>query len=420
MSSSFPQNKSSLILITQSFPFGLAESSFLKEEIKSLAQKFNVHIVSRNVKEEQYVDVPHNVVIHRYNVASGYNMLALFICSLFTIEPYRELALLLRNRKFNFYRLKKSITVQMRTLHFRRFLSAVRKKIEGNVILYSYWNEYSCFAATRVKEKGDMVVTRLHGGDLYELGINRNYQPYKCIYNKKVDLFSFISNKGLTYFNETYYNVSDKAFVNYLGVPEHKTSYTFTEREDIRIVSFSYVRDIKRIDRIIDCLSTIEKLNVKWVHIGGRYLFDQIKEYAKQKLSGKDNIYYEFMGEMKNEKALSYIAAHEFDFLVNVSSTEGMPMTMMEAFSMSLPVIGTRVGGVPEVVKHGINGYLLDVNFSNKDFVDVLASYASLPYSVKCDFRENAKETWKSNFYDIRNYDSFTDLLMEKCKLKNL
>lgn len=403
-----------LILITNSFPFGLAESSFLKEEIKALSKEFNIHIVSRNVKEIQYVKIPENTTIHRYDAYADYSIIRLFLLVICSYNLYYEFLILLYRRKLSIQRLKRSISIQMRILHFRKFLSGIRKQIKGRVILYSYWNDYGCFAATKIKKKGDVVVSRLHGGDLYELNINKYYQPYKCIYNKNVDLFSFISNKGLCYFNNTYFNISDKACVNYLGVPNRNVSYNFTDRKDIRIVSFSYVRDIKRIDRIIDSLSCVYGIKVYWTHIGARYLFEQIKEYAKQKLACKDNVIYDFLGEMENEKALSYIASHEFDFLVNVSSTEGMPMTMMEAFSMSIPVIGTKVGGVPEVIKHGINGYLLDVDFSNKDLVDILLNYVSLPFTLKCSLREKAKDAWQNNFYDVKNYDYFTHVLMTK------
>lgn len=405
----------SLIIITQSFPFGLAESSFLKEEIKSLAKVFKVHIVSRNVRDSQYVEISDKIKIFRYDSSAEYSIFKLFLLALCSPVLYYELFTLLRKRKNNISNIKKCFSLQMRIIHFARYLSKIRKQINENVIFYSYWNDYGCFAATKVKEIGDVVVSRLHGGDLYELEINGNYQPFKCM-NKHVDLFSFISNKGLRYFNETYFYISDKAYVNYLGVPSRDVSYTFTDRKDIRIVSFSYVRDIKRIDRIIDSLSCVYGTKVYWTHIGARYLFEQVKEYAKQKLSCKDNVIYDFLGEMKNEDALSYIASSEFDFLVNVSSTEGMPMTMMEAFSMSIPVIGTKVGGVPEVVKHGINGYLLEVNFSNKDFVDILLNYVSLPFTMKCRLRDKAKDTWERNFYDVKNYDCFTHLLMTKFK----
>lgn len=408
------RNKKTLILITQSFPFGLTESSFLKEEIKSLAKYFNVHIVSRNVKDIQYVNVPDNVILHRYNAHLNYHILTLLVNSIFSKSFIKEVFKIIGQHKFSISRIKVCIRVQMRTLHFAKYLNEIRNNINGPVVLYSYWNEYACFAASIVKKHGDFVVCRLHGGDLYELDINDRYQPYKCVYNNNVDWFSFISQKGLSYFCKNYFDVTNKASVNYLGVSEHDITYCFTERNDIRIVSFSYVRDIKRIDRIIDTLSCIHGLKVHWTHIGARYLYDQIVEYAKQKLSGKDNIDYQFLGEMKNEDALNYISNHEFDFLINVSSTEGMPMTMMEAFSMSIPVIGTKVGGVPEVVKPNYNGYLLDVDFQEEELVKVLTTYANLTYTRKIEMRMNARDTWKSTFYDVVNYENFTKLLVNK------
>lgn len=403
-----------LILITQSFPFGLTESSFLKEEIKSLSKCFNVHIVSRNVKDTQYVNVPDNVILHRYNATTNYHVIVLLIKALFSLPFVKEITQIIRKHKFTINHIKMCMRVQMRTLHFAKYLNDIRHEIKEPVVLYSYWNEYACFAATMVKKQGDYVVSRLHGGDLYELDINDRYQPYKCVYNNNVDWFSFISRKGLAYFCETYFDITNKASVNYLGVPEHKISYTFSNRNDVRIVSFSYVRDIKRIDRIVDTLSCVDGLKVHWIHIGARYLYDQVLAYAKQKLDKKENVYYQFLGEMKNEDALDYISNHEFDFLVNVSSTEGMPMTMMEAFSMSIPVIGTMVGGVPEVVKSEYNGYLLDIDFQNEDFEKILKDYACLSYTKKIEMRNNAKETWKSIFNDTTNYENFTNLLVNK------
>lgn len=407
-------SKYSLVLITQSFPFGLAESSFLKEEIKSLAKSFDVHIISRNIKDLQYVAVPENVVLYRYDATLKYNAIVLLIKTLLSINFIKEIFIISRQKKFSFNHLKMCLRVEMRTLHFAKYLEFIRKQIKQNTVLYSYWNDYACYASTRVKRKGDFIVSRLHGGDLYELDINDRYQPYKCLYNRMVDWFSFISNKGLTYFCETYFDVSDKASINFLGVPEHFTKCKFSDRKDVRIVSFSYVRDIKRIDKIIDALSQIDNLNVHWTHIGARYLYDQIRDYARCKLDGKQNIDYQFLGEMRNEDALDYIASHEFDFLINVSSTEGMPMTMMEAFSMSIPVIGTKVGGVPEVVKHNYNGCLLEIDFRDEDLICILKDYANLPFESKLKLRENAKNTWRTNFYDVVNYNQFTDLLVDK------
>lgn len=42
------------------------------------------------------------------------------------------------------------------------------------------------------------------------------------------------------------------------------------------------------------------------------------------------------------------------------SLTEGMPLAVLEAMSTGLPVVATRVAGVPEIVQHGHNGLLVE------------------------------------------------------------
>ena len=49
------------------------------------------------------------------------------------------------------------------------------------------------------------------------------------------------------------------------------------------------------------------------------------------------------------------------DLYIQPSRSEGLPMALMEAASAGLPLIGTKVGGIPEIVKDGCNGILVDV-----------------------------------------------------------
>jgi colanic acid/amylovoran biosynthesis glycosyltransferase len=48
-----------------------------------------------------------------------------------------------------------------------------------------------------------------------------------------------------------------------------------------------------------------------------------------------------------------------FDVCALSSYTEGLPVVVLEAFAAGVPVVGTAVGGVPEVIEQGTNGWLV-------------------------------------------------------------
>jgi len=49
------------------------------------------------------------------------------------------------------------------------------------------------------------------------------------------------------------------------------------------------------------------------------------------------------------------------NILIVTSETEGMPRSVLEAMALGKPVIATRVGGIPEVIRDGVDGILIDV-----------------------------------------------------------
>ena len=60
--------------------------------------------------------------------------------------------------------------------------------------------------------------------------------------------------------------------------------------------------------------------------------------------------------------------------LVNASFIEGLPLTILEAMASKLPVIATAVGAVPQVIKHGVNGILIEAG----DFMRLSAEICAL------------------------------------------
>ncbi|WP_308815742.1 glycosyltransferase family 4 protein [Sphingomonas sp. GV3] len=65
-----------------------------------------------------------------------------------------------------------------------------------------------------------------------------------------------------------------------------------------------------------------------------------------------------FVGRQDERTALASIAAA--DVLVLPSFMEGLPVVLMEAMALGVPVIATRVAGIPELVRDGTSGLLFD------------------------------------------------------------
>ncbi|HLW61951.1 MAG TPA: glycosyltransferase [Flavobacterium sp.] len=64
-----------------------------------------------------------------------------------------------------------------------------------------------------------------------------------------------------------------------------------------------------------------------------------------------------FLGFKSN--AAAYL--QEFDLLLMSSITEGLPLTIYEAFASKIPIVSTKAGGIPEVIIDGENGFLTEI-----------------------------------------------------------
>jgi glycosyltransferase involved in cell wall biosynthesis len=105
-------------------------------------------------------------------------------------------------------------------------------------------------------------------------------------------------------------------------------------------------------------------VRLTWVGLGA---FPSDDEYAHQlcaSLGLTDHI--TLAGQLSDEE--KFFELSRADILVLPTHTEGFPLSLLEGMAMGLPVVTTPVGGIPEIVKDGVNGYLV----SPKD-VEMLA-----------------------------------------------
>ena len=74
--------------------------------------------------------------------------------------------------------------------------------------------------------------------------------------------------------------------------------------------------------------------------------------------------YVTFKGQIQNEQIPDYLAAS--DVFVLPSLSEGFPNVLLEAMASGLPIVATNVGGIPEFVKDGENGFITEPQNAKK------------------------------------------------------
>ena len=97
-----------------------------------------------------------------------------------------------------------------------------------------------------------------------------------------------------------------------------------------------------------------ERKNVKLLLLGEGPLEKQTRTWVR-KLKVEEHVI--FMGRLKNEQLPQYYSAA--DIFVMSSAYENFSNAILEAMSCELPIVATKVGGIPMQVKDGENGFLV-------------------------------------------------------------
>jgi glycosyltransferase involved in cell wall biosynthesis len=114
------------------------------------------------------------------------------------------------------------------------------------------------------------------------------------------------------------------------------------------------ISEEKGIKTLIDAAS--ENNSYKLKIIGTGPLLEEMVSYAKSK---KEKNSTEFLGYKKHEEVLSLLSRCRFVVLPS-EWYENYPYSILEAFSFAKPVIGARIGGIPEIIKNWETGLLFD------------------------------------------------------------
>lgn len=133
-----------------------------------------------------------------------------------------------------------------------------------------------------------------------------------------------------------------------------KKSFGITGKSLVYMGRLSYE---KSVDHVIKATAEVAKKipNIKLMVIGDGPERENLEKLA-QKLKIKENVL--FVGFKQNQGLVEALQAN--DIFLTASKTENMPLSVIEAMAVGLPVVATDALGMPEIVKNDVNGYLFE------------------------------------------------------------
>lgn len=244
------------------------------------------------------------------------------------------------------------------------------EKLDLMHVHYAVPHATSAYLARQVLgAQAPKVITTLHGTDITLVGNERSYLP--------ITRFSIVESDGITapshYLkNATYDKLNVSTEVAIEVIPNFVDTERFSPhregeprtlshilgtclKTDKVITHVSNFRPVKRIPDVIRIFAKIlEKVKSHLILVGDGPERSKA-EILVRELQIQDKVC--FLGKQENFVPL----LQQSDLFLLPSETESFGLAALEAMSCGVPVIASKVHGLPEVVQHGKTGYLSDV-----------------------------------------------------------
>ena len=205
-------------------------------------------------------------------------------------------------------------------------------------------------------------ITTLHGTDITLVGINSSYLGITRFAIEQSDgvtaISRYLQKKTVEAFEiqtniEVIYN-----FVNcdkYVRVPNPEYRRRFAADQEKILVHLSNFRPVKRVTDVVEIFARVrEKVPCKLLLIG-----DGPDHAAAEMMTHRKGIHPHtfFLGKQENVEETLSIA----DVLLLPSEMESFGLAALEAMACKVPPVASRVGGLPELITHGVDGFMVEV-----------------------------------------------------------
>ena len=205
-------------------------------------------------------------------------------------------------------------------------------------------------------------VTTLHGTDITLVGNDRSYLPITRFGIEQSDAVTAVSEYLRRRTIEEFQVQRDVIVVpNFVDCDLYGRSTDanlrrkFADPDEGILIHISNFRPVKRVEDVIEIFSLVrKKTKAKLLMVGDGPERPKAEWLANTHGIGGDVL---FLGKQNNMNEVLSIS----DILLLPSELESFGLVALEAMACEVPVVATRVGGIPEVVRDGTDGFLYEV-----------------------------------------------------------
>lgn len=405
-----------LVLLTDNYPYSPGEF-FIDDEMQIIAPKFEkIIIITKDEKKNNSKRfIPQNAkVFVSSDAMSFFDKLKAIPVLLKLIITKESTFIFKRYGLKSFFMILKIIFMDtVKALKLKKLLHQISIEeylSENKTIFYSYWHDYKALSIALLKNGNPNLkcIARAHRWDVYFKENSFPYLPFKSFILTNLSATYTISSDGQNEFKKLISDsINTKIEVSRLG-KINLMPLAIKQNKNYLFCSCSTLIPVKRVHLIIDLLSTINQTNVEWVHFGEGFLKSELESYAKQKLP---NVKFSFKGLIDNVTILNYYSKNYVDIFLNVSESEGIPVSIMEAQSAAIPVLATNVGGTPEIVNN-VNGFLIEKDFDIQVIAERINVYLVSAAELQLHKRKASYQNWQENYNAEKNYSSFVENIL--------
>lgn len=240
---------------------------------------------------------------------------------------------------------------------------ANREKLDLLHVHYAIPHAVCAILAKQMCDRDIKIVTTLHGTDITVLGYDPSLTDAIKFGIEKSDAVTGVSKALVdqTYelINpdkqiETVYNFIDDRIYQKSDAQALKAEFEIREDEKV-IIHVSNFRPVKRVQDVVKSFAKIASvMPAKLLLVGDGPEMTIVCKLVR-KLGLEEQVI--FLGKQESLEELYSIS----DLMLLLSEKESFGLVALEAMACGVPCVGTNVGGLPEVIDHGVNGFICEV-----------------------------------------------------------